>query len=447
MPDDMFDAPASPVLQIEIRDSLAGITPADWDALDPTGNPFLRHAFLHALESAGCLGERTGWYPRTLLLWSGADEAAAGAEPGAGPRELVGAVPAYVKTNSYGEFVFDWAWAEAFQRHGHAYYPKLVVAVPFTPATGPRLLVRADQPAGATRELMAGALRQFAESEEWSGIHYLFVSEDEQRLLCGPDETDGAEPPPAQGATGETGNGGDGDGDAGEGTAVDHLPRLDCQYHWRNDGYASFDDFLAQCTSKRRKTLRRERRYVSDAGLRLERRSGETLTDAEWECVHAFYNATFDRKWGNPSLTGAFFREVGRTFGRNTLIVFAYDPTDATPDEPVACSVMFHGGGTLYGRYWGCRRDYNALHFEACYYQGIEHCIEHGIERFEPGAQGEHKITRGFEPTLTRSAHWIFHDGFRDAVAGYLDQERPHVRERCNGLNELLPFKADIEPA
>ena len=177
------------------------------------------------------------------------------------------------------------------------------------------------------------------------------------------------------------------------------------------------DTFLQLCTSKRRKTLKRERRYVSDAGLRLERRSGDSLSEAEWDTVHGFYSATFDRKWGNPSLTNAFFRRIGSTFGRNTLIVFAYDPNDATPDEPVACSVMFHGGGTLYGRYWGCRRDYNALHFETCYYQGIEYCIEQGIEHFEPGAQGEHKITRGFEPTLTRSAHWIFHDGFRDAVA------------------------------
>jgi len=405
-----------PTLQIEIRDSLSEVPASAWDALDTTGNPFVRHAFLHALESTGCLGASTGWHPRYLLLWAGGDDTEDDA------RELVGAVPAYVKTNSYGEFVFDWAWADAFQRHGHDYYPKLVAAVPFTPATGPRLLVRADQPTAQTRRLMAGALRQFAESEDYSSVHYLFLSEEEQTQLT------------ASGAT-------DPDDDA------PHLARLDCQYHWRNGGYTCFAEFLAQCTSKRRKTLKRERRYVSDAGLRLERRRGDTLSEAEWATVHGFYSATFDRKWGNPSLSAAFFRRMGSHFGEHTLIVFAYDPNDDTPDEPVACSVMFQGGDTLYGRYWGCRRDYNALHFETCYYQGIEHCIEHGIARFEPGAQGEHKITRGFEPTLTRSAHWIFHDGFRDAVARFLDEERPHMQQRCAGLTELLPFKAEIKPA
>lgn len=402
----------TPALRIEVRDSLGEISPTLWDALDAHGNPFLRHAFLHALEDTGCLGEATGWYPRYVLLWRGVNEDE--------HDELLGAVPAYVKTNSYGEFVFDWAWADAFQRHGHDYYPKLVAAVPFTPATGPRLLVRADQPADATRQLLAAALRRFAESEDYSSVHYLFVTEDEQALLT-------------QASRDEASPNEDGE--------PPHLARLDCQYHWQNAGYSSFDDFLAQCTSKRRKTLKRERRYVTDARLRLERRRGDTLSAAEWHTVHTFYSATFDRKWGRPSLTEAFFKRMGSDFGEHTLIVFAYDPADATPDEPVACSVMFEGGGTLYGRYWGCRRDYNALHFEACYYQGIEHCIEHGLQRFEPGAQGEHKITRGFEPTLTRSAHWIFHDGFRDAVERFLDEERPHMRQRCNGLTELLPFK------
>jgi len=424
-----------PTLQIEIRDSLGDVVPSAWDALDATGNPFVRHAFLHALESTGCLGDSTGWYPRYLLLWSGAEQ---GDQAAIEERELIGAVPAYVKTNSYGEFVFDWAWADAFQRYGQAYYPKLVAAVPFTPATGPRLLVRADQSVVETRHLMASALRRYAESEAYSSVHYLFLSEQEQRLLT------------EQKANGPADQSADQSGNESSDEAPDddplHLARLDCQYHWKNTGYASFDDFLAQCTSKRRKTLKRERRYVSDAGLRLERRSGTSLSAAEWTTVHRFYSATFDRKWGNPSLTEAFFRRMGSDFGHHTLIVFAYDPNDDTPLEPVACSVMFHGGGTLYGRYWGCRRDYNALHFEACYYQGIEHCIEHGIARFEPGAQGEHKITRGFEPTLTRSAHWIFHDGFRDAVARYLDEERPHMRLRCDGLTELLPFKADIGP-
>ena len=386
--------------QVEVIGSLADIDATAWNALVPDGNPFVRHEFLYGLEATGCLGDNTGWYPRYLLL---RDEG-----------ELHGAVASYIKTNSYGEFVFDWSWADAYQRHGEAYYPKLVVSVPFTPATGPRLLVRDDQDWKTNAQLLANALVQYAESEEFSSVHHLFVSEREHALL-----TDGKERL--------------------------HLSRLDCQYHWANDDYSCFDDFLASCTSKRRKTLRRERRHVSDAGLRLERRAGNTLTGSEWSDVHDLYASTFDRKWGNPSLTEAFFKRMGDTFGESTLIVFAYDPDDVTPDRAVACSVMFQGADTLYGRYWGCRREYHSLHFEACYYQGIEHCIEHGLQHFEPGAQGEHKITRGFQPTLTHSAHAIFHPGFRSAIEHFLDEERPYVQQRCDGLNELLPFKQDLE--
>ena len=226
--------------------------------------------------------------------------------------------------------------------------------------------------------------------------------------------------------------------------ATDHLKRLDCQYHWHNDAYTCFDDFLARCTAKRRKTIRRERRYVTDAGLRLEQRLGDSLSTQEWRWVHQFYCSTFDRKWGNPSLTRDFFERIGEILGERVLIVFAYDPQDESPDWPVACSIMFLGDTTLYGRFWGCRAEFNALHFEACYYQGIEYCIANRINNFEPGAQGEHKITRGFVPTLTRSAHYIRHPQFRDAIANYLSQERPHVEQRCKGLNDLLPFRQEI---
>ena len=386
-------------VQIEVRGSLDDVADTDWNALNRDGNPFLRYEFLHSLEATGCLGEATGWYPRYFLLFEN--------------EELIAAVAAYIKTNSYGEFVFDWAWADAYQRHDESYYPKLVVGVPFTPATGPRLLIREDQPWEDTARLLSRAVLQFSDSEGFSSVHHLFVSEREQTLLC-------------------------------EGDDAMHLARIDCQYHWNNADYASFDDFLAACTSKRRKTLRRERRHVSDAGLRLTRRTGDSLSEQEWRDVHQFYRATFDRKWGNPSLTLAFFKRMGEIFGKHTLIVFAYDPSDDTPERPVACSVMFQGGDTLYGRYWGCRREYHSLHFEACYYQGIEHCIEHGIQRFEPGAQGEHKITRGFQPTLTRSAHAVFHPGFRGAIENFLKEERPFVEQRCNGLTDLLPFRSDV---
>lgn len=457
-------------MQIDVRDSLADITPEQWNALCDDGNPFLRHEFLHTLDATGCLGQATGWYPRYFLLWSGEDAL----------RELVGAVPAYVKTNSYGEFVFDWAWAEAFERHQLDYYPKLVSSIPFTPATGRRILVRADQPFANTVKLLATALRQFAVTQEYSSVHYLFLTEAESDVLSA------RAPEPSQASIADSQDeeqdgthnseddaewDSDRDTDDKQGVvldadlngldaATDHLRRLDCQYHWHNDNYTDFDDFLSRCTSKRRKTIRRERRHVSDAGLRLEQRLGNTLSDQEWQWVHQFYSSTFDRKWGNPSLTHDFFRQIGEKLGDHVLIVFAYDDVEddlntltakrAKKEEaeteaiwPVACSIMFIGTNTLYGRFWGCRKDYNSLHFEACYYQGIDYCIAHGIKNFEPGAQGEHKITRGFVPTITRSAHYIRHPGFRDAIANFLAQETPYVQQRCTGLTDLLPFKSE----
>ena len=446
-------------IEIEVRDSLAEVPADQWNALAQDGNPFLRHEFLNTLDSAGCLGDRTGWYPRYFLLW---EETAGQADT----RELIGAVPAYVKTNSYGEFVFDWAWAEAYERHQMDYYPKLVSSIPFTPATGRRLLTRADQPFEETVRLLAAGVRQFAISQKFSGAHFLFLTEAESEILSANESTvlspdDAAatqEGTSTADAVADTETNADEDAvadavadadkvetiinDVGS-RATDHLRRLDCQYHWHNKNYSSFDDFLERCTSKRRKTIRRERRYVTDAELRLEQRLGNTLSEQEWRWVHRFYKSTFDRKWGNPSLTRKFFEQIGQLMGDKVLIVFAYDPNDEEPDWPVACSIMFIGTTTLYGRFWGCRAEYNALHFEACYYQGIEYCIENGISRFEPGAQGEHKITRGFVPTLTRSAHYIDHPQFRDAIGNFLKQEVPHIQQRCNGLNDLLPFKAD----
>lgn len=439
---DVVDGGPEPTYRIEVRDSLAGVDPAAWDALNRAGYPFLFHTFLHGLETTGCLGQGTGWYPRYFLLRRGRFDADDDATevPGA---ELVGAVAAYVKTHSRGEFVFDWAWADAYQRHGQRYYPKLVAAMPFTPATGPRLLVAAGEPFEPIARLLAGAVRQFAASEDYSSVHWLFVTEAEAALLCGdPDGDDPAGDPDDAPEAGAAREDDDEDGaTVGLPDADDHLARLDCQYHWRNRGYGDWEAFLAGCTSKRRKTLRRERRHVTEAGLVIERRRGDTLSATEWSDVHALYASTFDRKWGSASLTEGFFHHLGAAFGERTLVVLVHDPADRTPDRPVACSIMFEGDDTLYGRYWGCRREYPSLHFEACYYQGIDHCIERGLATFEPGAQGEHKITRGFEPTLTRSAHWIAHPRFREAIRDYLDEERPHVERRCSGLTELLPFR------
>lgn len=431
-------------IQIEVRDSLEDIPAHQWNALSNDGNPFLKHEFLHTLDETGCLGNRTGWYPRYFLLWQSRGDSSDANES----RELVGAAPAYIKTNSYGEFVFDWAWADAYQRHQLDYYPKLVSSIPFTPATGRRLLSRADQPFAPTVQLLAAGMRQYARNESFSGVHFLFITEAESELLCSASVA--CEPSqPEQSKSGQASESAiDDDSTIADDISIDHmcsdhLERLDCQYHWHNDGYVDFDEFLSRCTAKRRKTIRRERRYVSDAQLRLEQRKGSTLSEREWRWVHQFYSSTYDKKWGSPSLTKKFFESVGRLMGDDVLIVFAYDPNDAEPDWPVACSIMFIGSTTLYGRFWGCRAEYNALHFEACYYQGIEYCIANGIQHFEPGAQGEHKITRGFVPTITHSAHYIRHSQFRDAIADYLSQERVHVEQRCKGLTDLLPFKQE----
>lgn len=464
-------------LTLEIRDTLENVSCEQWNALNTDGNPFVRYEYLYGLEATRCLGAEKGWYPQYFLLWSRAPDTSESPAPAATDAtsstataeadsndsdktdsldiesvsadddfgELVAAMPAYVKTHSYGEFVFDWAWADAYQRHGEEYYPKMICAIPFTPATGPRLLVRADQPFDAIVNVMVNTACQYAQDREFSSVHWLFTSPKDCKALCGESERLGTGQSNAElhdGSSDANAELPDGSSGANESAAPDVpiLRRMDCQYHWQNNDYSSFDDFLSRCTAKRRKTLRRERRYVTDACIRLERRSGETLSDQEWSWVHQFYVSTFEAKWGNPSLTEAFFRRMGSTFGSSTLIVFAYDPNDPVPEQPIACSVMFHGGDCLYGRFWGCRKEHHCLHFETCYYQGIEHCIEHGITRFEPGAQGEHKITRGFVPTLTESAHFITHPGFREAISNYLLEEQKHVLERCSGLSDLLPF-------
>jgi len=418
-----------PELIIEVRDSLADIDCVEWNALCDDGNPFLTYEFLYSLECTGCLGQHNGWYPRYFLLWQNAES-----------RQLVGAMPAYLKTNSYGEFVFDWAWAEAYERNNLAYYPKLVCSIPFTPCTGQRILVHPALERSTTMVMLANAARQFCHTEDYSSVHWLFVTQTESHVLTTdkPIEQNSSTQPENVAEQGSP-------EDKYVAASPDLLRRIDCQYHWRNDNYNSFEDFLEQCTAKRRKTIKRERRHVSDAGIRVEQRIGSTLSEQEWLWVHELYQSTFDRKWGNPSLTSAFFKRIGALFGGNVLIVLAYSDNAPTPEMPIACSIMFIGESVLYGRYWGCREQHNSLHFEACYYQGIEFCIDKGLATFEPGAQGEHKITRGFIPTITRSAHYIAHPGFRGAIAEFLAEETQHVENRCAGLTNKLPFKEHVK--
>ena len=368
---------------------IAEVPAGEWNKLVPRGYPFLRHEFLAALEEHGCLGERTGWFPHHLLAFAHGGR-------------LAGAVPLYLRTNSYGEFVFDWAWAAAYERHDIPYYPKLVCAVPFTPATGPRILV---DPHGPVEEVQQRLVRHIVEEARQlgvSGIHWLFTTEKQAELIEG----------------------------------ESHLIRTGCQFHWENAGYQSFDDYLAGLSAKKRKNVRQERRRVADAGLKLESVTGDGLDSNAWEEVHRLYARNARKRGGYPYLTADFFRAIGEAMPEQVVVTSAFDG-----ERRVAAAICLRSEDTLYGRHWGAARQFDALHFEACYYQGIEYAIRHGLKRFDPGAQGEHKVSRGFLPTLTYSAHWLAHPQFRRAVADFLARETPAIRGYASELAAHSPYK------
>lgn len=377
-------------MHLRCHDSFRELPAAAWNALVRDGDPFLQHAFLAALETHGVTGPGTHWQPRPLTV---SDD----------DGRLLAACPLFLKTDSWGEFVFDWGWADAYHRNGLRYYPKLVAAVPHTPASGQRLLVAPDTDTAALQPLLAEGARELAAELGCSSLHVLF-----------PPATELA---PLQAA------------------GLTH--RLGCQYHWHDRGYRDFDDFLDAFSAKKRKNLRQERRRVRDAGLELERLPGDAVTDAQWQVFHRFYRNTFEQRGCPVPMNLAFFREIGRTLGERILLVLARRGT-----HTVAAAISYAGEHTLYGRHWGCAEEFDALHFEACYYQGIEHCLERGLKRFEPGAQGEHKVARGFEPVLTHSAHWIAHPGFRQAIDAFLGRERPAVVEHARALAERLPYRS-----
>jgi predicted N-acyltransferase len=367
-------------------DSLGGIPAADWDALVPDGNPFVSHAFLHGMEAKGCLREDYGWRPYHLGLFEGG--------------RLIGAAPTYLKGNSHGEFVFDWSWAAAWERAGGDYYPKLLVASPYSPVPGPRLLVRDGIEAEVTRNRLTAALVDEADRLGLSSVHANFLS--------------------------------DADLDAFDDR---WLARSDYQFHWHNRGYADFDAFLAALTAKKRKNIRHERAHAHAAGLTLEMRGGDTLSDAEWRQIHALYELTFDMKGNHAALTARFFQYLGRTMGPGVQVALARDGGDI-----VAMALFLRSGDALYGRYWGASVEISGLHFELCYYRGIDYAIREGLTRFEPGAQGEHKLARGFLPTLTHSRHYVAHEGFRRAVADALRQEAAHREAYRQELMAHSPY-------
>ncbi len=344
----------------------------------------MSHEFLHALHETGCACERTGWAPRYLTLWR---ESA-----------LVGAMPLYLKSHSYGEYVFDWAWAEAYHRHGLAYYPKVLGAVPFSPITGPRLLAQD----GATRALLARGALQLA--REASSLHVLFPTENEAREM----ENAGM------------------------------LLRRSVQFHWENRGYANFEEFLADLASVKRKKIRQERRRVQEAGVRLRRLTGGQVTEEHWRFFAHCYNNTYRAHHSSPYLNLALFLRLGETMPEHVLMVIA-----EMEGKPVASSLNLFSPTTLYGRYWGCVTHVPLLHFEVCYYQAMEFCIERGIRVFEGGAQGEHKLARGFMPVQTWSAHWLQRPEFSDAVAKFLAGESAGIEAYVDELHEHSPFRQD----
>ena len=374
-------------MQIRIHRQIDEIPASQWNQLVEDNQPFLQHTFLAAMEHQGCVGEQFGWLPRHIAIYDG--------------EKLVAAMPLYEKHNSYGEFVFDHAWVDAYRRNGLSYYPKLVSAIPYTPATGQRLLCQPERRDELLPLLLQSAL-QLAQELDASGFHCLFLPDEEHQFL----------------------------------EQQRLMTRHDCQYHWYNRGYADFAGFLADLTTKKRKNIRQERRRVRDAGVSLRCLDGYSASRRDWEDFTRFYNRTFEEKWGIATFNLGFFLEVSEKLPEQILLVLA-----DLDGECIAGSLMYRSDATLYGRHWGATRQVDSLHFEACYYQGIEYCIERGIQVFEPGAQGEHKVARGFRPTLTRSSHWISDTRFRQPIGAYVQHEREAVADYMRQLETRLPFK------
>ncbi|MGE0113880.1 MAG: GNAT family N-acetyltransferase [Steroidobacteraceae bacterium] len=380
-------------MAVRILRSIHEVSATDWNALDLHGQPFLRHEFLAALEDTGCASPATGWTPMHLLLLDDA-------------RQLRGALPLYLKTHSFGEFVFDFSWAQSFDRYfnqaGQQYYPKLVAAVPFTPATGPRLLLAQHADVPDTRRELLLALQELGAELPVSSAHVLFPDADDYQSLLD----------------------------------QQWLPRTSCQFHWFNRGYACMDDFLATFRADKRKKAKRERRRVlEEYGIHYQTLSGAELDAAQWRTVFSFSENTFHQHGNDHYLTAECLQRIAQALPNQVMVKLAEHQ-----GKPVASAIFFHSHNTLFGRYWGAAGSYDSLHFETCYYQGIEFCIKHGLQLFEPGTQGEHKIARGFEPTLAYSGHYVRDTRFRQALASHLQQERQAVADYVTLAREHVPF-------
>ncbi len=372
-------------MPLQRLDSLSEIAPQAWDALVPDAQPFVRHAFLSALEDSASLGPRSGWQPEHLLHWEG--------------DRLVAALPSYRKWHSYGEYVFDHGWADACERAGIDYYPKLLTAVPFSPVSGPRLLAASVDDGFELLKSLPGYL----EIEGLSSAHINFT-----------------------------------DGLADEALAQQPgwLQRLGCQFHWQNRGYRDFQDFLDALSSRKRKQMRKEREQVAGQGIDFEWLQGHELNEAQWDFVYACYANTYAVRRQAPYLTRAFFSLLAERMPEAIRVVLARQGT-----RPVAMAFSLIGGDSFYGRYWGCLAEFDRLHFETCFYQGMDYAIAHGLQRFDAGAQGEHKLIRGFEPVITRSWHYLRHPGLKNAVEDFLERERVGIVAYAEEARAALPYR------
>ncbi len=381
----------SEVRTVKVAGEIGNIAAADWDACAGTADPFVSHAFLSALEDSGAAGAEAGWMPHHLT-----------AEDAAG--RIIGCAPLYLKSHSYGEYVFDWGWADAYERAGGRYYPKLQCAVPFTPVTGRRLLVRDGAPAD-TAELLVRAMVRLGEQSGVSSLHITFPTEAEWQRLG----------------------------------ALGLVNRIGEQYHWFNRGYGRFEDFLGDLQSRKRKTIRKERQVVSDSEVMVRTLVGSEIAERHWDAFHRFYRNTHDRKWGYAYLNRPFFSLLGERLGDRVVLVYVEDAAG----RPVAGALNLRGDGALFGRYWGCAEAFKFLHFEACYYRAIDFAIATGLSRVEAGAQGPHKVQRGYRPVRTFSVHWIANPGLRAAVERFVSGERQAVEADIARLEAELPFRQD----
>ncbi len=380
-------------LSLVIKQSLAEVDDTIWNQLGEADYPFTRHEYLLALEQNHCLLE-FGWQPVYFLIQQ--------------DQKLVAAIASYIKTNSYGELVFDHNWAQAYEHYGGSYYPKLVSAIPYTPATGPRFLIHREITSQQQIQNLSNQLikvvQQFCISNQLSGWHCLFEREAKFRELA----------------------------------SDQLLLRYDCQYHWTNKNYQNFDDFLSSLSSRKRKNIKKERASVAAENLKIEQFYGDELSADQWCRVHQLYAGIFQRKYGTATLTKSFFQEIGQKLKKRVMVILVFDD-----QKIIATSLFFISDTTLYGRLWGCDEYHNHLHFECCYYQGIEYCIKNGLQKFDPGAQGEHKISRGFLPTKTCSAHWFPDESFQQMIKHYLTQEEQYINDYCDEQNKKSPYRKD----